>query len=365
MTLRLLAATVVSAALSTGCQPSCSEGRICAVMGDGELGFNGDGNPALKSRLASPTSVGVDPDGRIYVVDYSNMRIRTLQDDGTLLTTVGSGTHAYSEIGVAPLDTPLENPVDAQWGTDGRLYILPQHEGRMIYIDDTDRVKLCVGTGVLADTGDGGPALEAELGYGSGMALGSDGSIFVSDSSFSRVRRVDPAGTITTVLGTGSGEFGPVGYGPETPVRSPERLFLDEDRDRLIVADTLNHRVLAVDLTTLQATLIAGTGERGYLGDGGPGSEAQLDYPTGVTVAPSGAVIIGDLGNDVLRRVDPDGTITTVAGVQAEDDPRRSGPAEDFPMRGPAGMAWVGSDLLIAERSGHRVLRWNGAVDAL
>lgn len=347
-----------------GCSPPCSDGEICAIAGVGELGFDGDG-PALEQKLASPTSVGVDLDGVPFVVDYSNMRVRSIID-GELVTTVGNGIHAYSEIGVDPLETPLENPVDASWGPDDTFYVLPQHEGRLIRLDEHNRTELCVGTGMLGDHGDGGDALEAEMGYGGGFALASDGRIFVADQGFSRVRRVTPHGVIDTVIGIGTGGSGPAGYGPETPLRSPERITLDEASNTLFVADGGNHRVLAVDLDTLQARLVAGTTERGYSGDGGPADQAALNRPTGVLVAPSGALLIADLGNDVLRRVDPDGTITTVAGDPTEEKARRRDAPEDMRIDAPAGMAWTHEgDLLIAERGGHRVLRWVGAADAL
>lgn len=353
---------MLALAVLAGCTSPCADGRICAIAGTGDLGFNGDGK-ALESKLASPTSVGVDPDGIPFVVDYSNMRIRSVFD-GSITTTVGSGIHAYSEMGVPPLETPLENPVDAAWGPDDRFYVLPQHEGRLIRLDEHG-TELCVGTGMLGDQGDGGDPLDAEMGYGGGFALASDGRIFVADQGFSRVRRVMPHGVIDTVLGIGTGGSGPAGYGPETELRSPERIALDEATDTLYVADGGNHRVLAVDLATLEARVVAGTGERGYSGDGGPGDEAQLDRPTGVLVGPDGAVWIGDLGNDVLRRVDPDGTIATIAGDPTEERPRRSAPFERARIDGPAGMAWTEEgDLLIAERGGHRVLRWVGAADA-
>lgn len=354
---------LVLVALAAGCQDPCEAGRICVLIGDGELGFNGDGLPGPQTRLASPTSVGVDPDGRVFVVDYSNMRVRTLEEDGTVSTTVGNGEHAYSEIGRYRLDSALENPVDAAWGPDDRLYVLPQHEGRVITIGPSGLIEACVGTGVLADSGDGGHALDAELGYGGGLALGPDGAIYVSDATFHRVRRIDPSGSIGTVLGTGEAGLGAPGFGPETAIRGPERLALDATGERLIVADTVNHRVLALDLTSLQVEIVAGDGTRGRSGDGGPGVAARLDYPTGVAVAPDGAVLIADLGNDVIRRVGLDGTIAIVAGGE-DEKARPHGPAGRFPMRGPAGLAWDGPDLLIAERSGQRVLRWVDASGA-
>lgn len=352
--------------LISGCGPVCAPGRICVIMGSGELGFNGDGLPALETRLASPTSVGVGPDGRPFVADYSNMRIRALNPDGTIETLAGSGIHAYSEVGVHRLETPLENPVDAAWGPDGDLHIVPQHEGRVIRIGGDETVEACAGTGVVADTGDGGDALDAEMGFGGGLAFADDGTLYVSDNTFSRVRRVDLEGRIDTILGTGmAGDSGP-GHGPQVPIRSPERVVVDQARDRLLVADTQNHRVLSVDLTSLEVTVVAGTGERGDGGDGGPATEARLDTPVGLAVHRSGTVVISDLGNDALRAVGPDGDIVRIAGGAGSARSETSGLPLELSIRGPAGLAWsLDGDLLIAERAGHRVLRWMGADDAL
>ncbi|GEM_PF-1520245 len=370
----MIAFAVLAACVGTGSDSgadsgvdwTCEPDRICAIAGSGELGFNGDGLRALQTRLASPTSVTVDPQGRPVVVDYSNMRVRVLADDGRIETLAGNGYHAYSELGVDPLHSPLENPVDAGWGPDGRLYVLPQHEGRVIVVDDDGVFQLVAGTGVLADSGDGGDALDAEMGYGGGFSFAADGTLFVSDNSFSRVRRVSPDGVIDTVLGVGSGGTGEPGYGPDVAIWSPERVLVDDARGRLLVADTFNHRVLAVDLETLDAVVVAGSGERGHTGDGGPAVDAALDSPVGLAVTAEGAVIVADLQNNVLRVVALDGGIETVAGTGELTGESWVEDPLDFVLKRPAGMAWTpDGDLLIAERSGHRMLRWLGAADAL
>ena len=367
--LLLLAPGCGDAPDDTAAAEVCEPGWVCPIGGTGELGFNGDGLPARETRLASPTAVTTDPDGRPVVVDYSNMRVRVLDDAGRLVTLAGDGVHAYSEIGALATESPLENPIDATWGPDGLLYILPQHEGRVIRVEPDGTLSRYAGTGELADTGDDGPALEARMGFGGGMAFAPDGTLFVSDNSYSRVRRVTPSGAIDTVLGTGEGGLGAPGYGPEVAIRSPERVAVTPDGAQLLVADTLNHRVLSVDLDDLTVTVLAGTGERGFSGDGGPATAAQLSSPVGVLPAPSGAILIADLENDVIRAISPDdGTIQTVIGTPGAPAVAPSPAAAPlrFSLRRPAGMAWTPEgDLLIAERSGHRILSWQGAADAL
>ena len=355
--------------LWVGCQPQCESGDLCPIMGMGNLGFNGDGLPGAETLLASPTSVLEDEAGRPMVVDYSNMRIRVLADDGTVETVAGSGIHAYSEPGMPALESPLENPVDATWGPDGLLYILPQHEGRVIRVDPSGEIVAVVGTGEIGDTGDGGDATAATLGYGGGLAFAEDGTLFVADNSYSRVRRVDPvSNTIETVLGVGEGGGGEIdadAHGPEVAIRSPERLVVDDEGGRLLVTDTLNHRVLAVGLDDWTVEVVAGTGESGYDGDGGPATAARLNMPVGLEVV-GGCVLISAMENHVVRVVDAEGTIETVAGtgeVVSSEDPGL--PLEHALFR-PAGLYVMASgDILLAERSGHRVVRWVGGADAL
>jgi hypothetical protein len=115
----------------------------------------------------------------------------------------------------------------------------------------------------------------------------------------------------------------------------------------------------------LELSVLGDTGERGAYGDGGPATSAAFDSPVGVQVSSDGAVVVADTGNGAIRLIDRDGLIEGVAGG-IDGDPRRAAPPASFPIRGPAGLAWTrGGDLLVAERSGHRVLRWVGAADAL
>jgi DNA-binding beta-propeller fold protein YncE len=198
------------------------------------------------------------------------------------------------------------------------------------------------------------------------MVFAEDGTLFISDSSHSRVRRVSPDGLIDTVLGTGSAGSEPIGHGPETPLRFPGRLAIDDDNRRLIVADTHNHRVLALDMDSLQATVVAGTGESGFSGDGEAAETATLNQPLGVAVGPNGGVLIADSRNHVIRYVDPSGTINTVIGTGGTTQSTDSDTTLQFSLLGPAGLSWTtDGHLLVAEQLGHRILRADHFWDAL
>ena len=236
----------------------------------------------------------------------------------------------------------------------------------MICVGDDGLLERYAGTGGIADSGDGDTAVNAEMGFVSGLAFGSDGTLFISDSTHSRVRRVSPGGTIDTVLGTGEAGLGPPGFGPEMMIRFPERLAIDEGTGRLIVADTYNHRVLALDIDTLDTAVLAGTGEAGWTGDGGAASLAQLNTPVGVAPAPNGGTIIADTRNFVIRHIDASGTIETIAGTGDYQLSESSSDRLSFSLVGPSGVSWTTTgDLLVAEQYGHRILRLPHLWDAL
>ena len=171
------------------------------------------------------------------------------------------------------------------------------------------------GTGVAGgDVGDGGPATEAQLRWPFGMALDESGNFYVADSINHRIRRIDADGVITTVAGTGESGFGGDG-GPATQAQltAPRNLALDGS-DNLYVTDTSNHRIRRIDADGV-ITTIAGTGERGFGGDGGPATEAQLSVPIGLALDGSRNLYVADFGNHRIRRIDAEGVITTIAGT--------------------------------------------------
>lgn len=344
----------------------CGTGDVCIIAGTGDLGFNGDGHSARDTRLASPSAVYEDPSGLIAVVDYSNMRVRQVSNTGTVSTVVGNGFHAYSEDEASALDTPLENPIDIAWSAGGDLCVLPQHEGRVICLDEGGHVYRYAGTGVIADSGDGGDAIDAEMGYGGAMVFTEDGTLFISDSTFSRIRQVQPDGTIDTVLGTGQAGTGANGFGPEMAIRFPVGLAYDTATQRLIVADTHNHRIVSLDTLTLEAEVVAGSGEPGFDGDEGPATDAKLHLPSGVAIGPNGGLLIADSRNHVVRHVNANGTINTVVGTGEPDLSLTHASHLSMPVVGPAGLSWTASgDLLIAEQFGHRILNARGLYDEL
>jgi sugar lactone lactonase YvrE/PKD repeat protein len=194
--------------------------------------------------------------------------------------------------------------------------------------------------GVYSYAGDDGPANQAALNLPFSVAVAADGTYYIADTFNSVVRKVDPAGVITTFAGTGDPGFsGDTGLATAAQLDSPERVFLAPGGASLYIADTGNCAIRKVDLATNIITTVAGTGDCGFSGDNGPATSALLDGPSGIVVLADGTMYICDMWNDRVRKVSPTGTITTFAGTGTTGYSGDGGPATSAKLSAPAGVA--------------------------
>jgi RHS repeat-associated protein len=312
---------------------------IATAAGSGGCSFSGDGGPATQARLCEPFAVAAGPDGSLYIADYANQRIRRVGPDGIITTVAGGGTGGLGDGGPATQAT-LFDPSDVAVGPDGSLYVADLSNHRVRRVDPSGVITTVAGTGVNGFSGDGGPAIQAQIWDPGGIALGLDGSLYIADAGNNRVRRIGADGIIATVAGNGLQLFGGDG-GPATQaeLNDPERVALGPDGSLYIadkgnarvrrvspagiittfagdgvggialgpdgglyIADSFNHRVRRVDPSGI-ITTAAGSGAQGNAGDGGPATRAQLNFPLGVAVAPDGSFLIADAFAADLRRV--------------------------------------------------------------
>ncbi|MCB9702169.1 MAG: hypothetical protein H6711_09760 [Myxococcales bacterium] len=352
----------ILAALLVACQTPCEErpGALCAVVGSGELGFNRDGLTPAETDLFLVSAARRGPDGRLYIMDFNNQRLRRIGDDGLVETIVGDGFHAIAATGVPILETPLENPIDFGFLADGRIVFVSYHDPRILEIGDDGTLHALAGgdeglVAVSGDEGDGGPAEDALFIQLDGIAVAGDGAIFVSDSLANRVRVIRD-GIITTVAGTGEAAYsGDGGSASAAALRWPTALAL-EPGGGLLIADALNHAIRRVDAEGV-ITTIAGDGIEGFAGDGGPASASRLSQPFGVAVDDDGTIYVADRGNFRIRRIDPEGIITTIAGVGVEGASGDDGPAIEAQLGYVARIALDGESLLVADQSNSRIRR--------
>lgn len=348
-------------------EPSCTEapGEICTVAGTGDRGFNGT-KPALETFLYLPSDVRFDAHGQMHVVDFNNMVIRRLEADGTLPPIAGVGLHAYASDGIEALQSPLENPNALAVAPDGSLFIIELHGTRVLRVDPEGWLTVYAGSpdspGYEGYEGDGGPAREAALTESYGLCLGDDGTLFIADTGNHAIRAVTPDGTIDTLAGDGTpGHTDGIGAGAQ--LDGPRHLACHDGT--VYVADMNNHRVRAIDAATGAVSTLAGTGEPGHSGDGGPALSAMLSEPYGVAVGEDGTVFVAEFGNHTVRAIRPDGTIETVAGQPGEAGSDGDlGPATDAWLSRPQQVGVWGDDLYIVDTFNDVIRRVTGGAAA-
>ena len=332
-----------------------STGTITTFAGTGERGFGGDGGPAIQAQLDAPTGVAVDGAGNLYIADRNNSRIRKVDSIGTITTIAGGG--GFGEDGGPAIQARLSLPYSVAVDGAGNLYIADQYNNRIRRVDSTGTITTIAGTGELGFGGDGGPATQARLFLPYGVAVDGAGNLYIADQYNHRIRKVDSTGTITTIAGTGERRFGGDG-GPaiQAQLDEPTGVVVD-GAGNLYIADLANHRIRKVD-STGTITTIAGTGEQGFGGNDGPASQAHLFFPIAVAVDGAGTLYIADVGNHRIRKVDSTGTITTFAGTGERGFGGDGGPAIQAQLAAPSGVAVdEEGNLYIADQYNNRIRR--------
>src|ERR1035437_6377065 len=321
-----------------------SGGTITTVAGYGNQGFSGDGGPATSASLNSPIGVAVDSAGNLYIAD--TFRIRKVSG-GTITTVAGNGAYRFSGDGGPATSAWLNIPEAVAVDSAGNLYIADLDNYRVRKVTH-GTITTVAGNGSPGFSGDGGPATLASLSQPTGVAVDSAGNLYIADPNNQRVRKVS-GGTITTVAGNGNASGGFSGDGgPATSASldNPGAVAVDSTGN-LYIADYLNHRVRKVSGGTI--TTVAGNGNYGFSGDGGPATSASVN-PYRVAVDSAGNLYIAELNNRI-RKVSG-GTITTVAGNGNFDSSGDGGPATSASLEGPVGLAADSADnLYIAETS--------------
>ncbi|MFF8868394.1 NHL repeat-containing protein [Streptomyces sp. NPDC015139] len=331
------------------------DGTIITAAGNGEAGFIVDGGPAAGTRLNTPFGVAVDGAGNLYIADRSNHRVRKVTPDGTITTVAGNGQAGFVSDGGPAAATGLNTPYGMAVDAAGNLYIADRNNHRVRKVTPDGTITTVAGNGQPGFVSDGGPAAATKLHYPNAVAVDRSGNLYIADSYNHRVRKVAPDGIITTVAGNGQAGFVSDG-GPAvaTRLRYPWGVTVDEDGN-LYICDRFNHRVRKVTPDGV-ITTVAGNGIAGYVADGGPAVATSLHYPATVAVDGAGNLYIGDGHNHRVRKVAANGIITTIAGDGIAGYIADGEPAAGQQLYYPAGVAVAPSgDLYIADSSNHRV----------
>jgi sugar lactone lactonase YvrE len=329
-------------------------GIISTVAGNGTRGFSGDGGPATSAQLAYPSAIALDATGNLYIVDSANQRVRQVMKNGTIRTYAGDGTQGYSGDGGPATSAQLSPRGVATDGTGGLL--IGTFLNRIRRVSPGGMISTAAGNGTSFFSSDGGPATLAQIDP-DGVAVDAAGDLYICDLSNNRIRRVTPSGIISTVAGSGSqGYSGDGGPATSAQLARPNDVAVDS-MGNLYIADTLNHRLRRVTPNGTISTL-AGDGTPGYSGDGGSATSAQLSSPKGVAVDVQGNVYVADTGNVRIRRITSGGVITTIAGSGASGYSGDNGPATSAQFSSPSGVAVdAAGNIYVADTTNLRVRR--------
>lgn len=346
---------------STSPSADCeTAGNICTVAGTGRAQFDGDGRPALETSFYYPIDLKFDAGGRLLIMDWNNLRLRRVEPDGRVSTIMGTDIEDFPIDGALASEVALHHASDMEFDAAGNLYIAGDHVPLVFRVDAEQRVRWVAGTTDYGYDGDGGPALAARLSTPFGVLPDAHGGVYISDVDAHVVRYVDAEGIISTVAGTGTrGYSGDGGPATAAELGGPARLQFGPD-GALYFCETRNHVIRRLRSDGVLET-VAGTGVRGYGGDSGDARAAQFDTPYDLLFAPNGDLYVADTGNNVIRRIDGAGTITTVIGDGQAAFRGDGGPAATSSLKRPSALLLdAAGSLWIADTANQRVRRVAG-----
>jgi trimeric autotransporter adhesin len=323
-----------------------STGLIYTVAGNGTPGFSGDKGVAIAAELYYPAGLAAQG-SQIYIADLANTRVRKVANN-VITTVAGTGDRDLGPATAAFLNLPEGLAIDSAGNIAvadtynyavrrfkaggaisafgevlGQPFGITVDQSGNFYLSDSEPLVLKIGTDGTTATiagnsqtgfsGDSGSAQSASLNNPSGVAVDAQSNVYIADNGNHRIRKVDPSGIIQTIAGNGK----PVYSGDNGPALAagmdPFDLALDK-ADNLLVVDRANNRIRKI-APNGTITTVAGTGVPGYSGDGGPATAARLNFPAGIALDSFGNLYIADEGNFVVRRVTSSGLITTIAGT--------------------------------------------------
>ncbi len=295
-----------------------SNNTLVTVAGDGTAGGGGDGNEPLAASVAAPSGLVFDANQNLYISDATNSRVRisTANGYGPYLTTyVGYAVNGTLGDGASALAARLASPAGLALATNGNLYIADANDQRVRIVRSDGNIYTFAGGATTGFCGDGGPATNACLHAPVAVALDAPGNVYIADQLNNVIRKVATNGFISTIAGAldnSAGYSGDGGSALGSRLNNPASLAWGTNHD-LIIADSANHRLRRISATGLISTL-AGNGVKGYTDAGGVATNASFNFPVAVLGDGSGNFYVADQQNHRVRRIDARGGITTVAG---------------------------------------------------
>lgn len=301
-----------------------AEWMVSVFAGTGVPGSTGDGGPAITAQIHDPFGLVRGPDGALWFCEHNGHRIRRIDAEGRITTVAGTGERGFSGDGGPAVEATLNLPHELRFGPDGNLYIADTGNQVVRRFDlSTGLITTFAGTpNTRGYSGDGGPATAALLDGPHSIQFSPDGGLFICDVNNHTIRRVDlRTGLITTIAGTG--RPGPTPDGSPligTPFNNPRSLDFDRAGNLWLVTRQGN-QVFKLDLDAGRIHLVAGTGDVGFSGHGGPAIDATLNGPKGIALDAAGNVWLVDTENHAIRMIDhQSGTLEWIVGTGTMGD---------------------------------------------
>ncbi|MCH7685783.1 MAG: hypothetical protein IH899_03725 [Planctomycetes bacterium] len=349
--------TFLTAMLFTVCMIRAAD--VKTIAGTGKQGFTGDGGPAVKAGVGEPFGLVIGPDGALYVCETTNHVVRRVDlKTGRISTVAGSGKKGYAGDGGPATTALLNQPYEVRFDAAGNMFFVEMRNHLVRRVDaKTGVISTVAGNGTRGFSGDGGPAITAQLSSPHSIALDNAGNVYICDIGNHRVRKVDSeTGIITTFAGTGEKKPTPDGASLSgTPLNGPRALDFD-GTGSLYLALREGNAVYRIDLKTRTLHHLAGTGKKGYAGDGGNAKQALLSGPKGIALGPNGDIYLADTESHTIRVIRrKTGTIHTLVGDGRLGDGPNGNPLKCRLARPHGVYVDTAGNVYIGDSSNHRV----------
>jgi streptogramin lyase len=290
-----------------------AEKKVTTIAGNGAAGFS-------DKEINNPYGLSTGPDGAIYICEIGNHVVRRLDlKTGTLQVIAGTpGKKGYAGDGGLATEALLNEPYEVRFDKDGNMFFVEMQNHVVRRVDaTTKKISTIVGNGKPGFAGDGGPGHLAQLNQPHSIEFDEEGALLICDIGNNRLRRLCfKRGLIDTLAGTGEKRPTPA-QAPlaGTPVNGPRAVAVDS-KGTIYLALREGNAIYRIDRKALTIAHFAGTGEKGYSGDGADAKLAKLSGPKGVSLSPDGGLYIADTESHTIRRIDlKTGIITTVLGT--------------------------------------------------
>ncbi|MCW3121012.1 MAG: hypothetical protein JWQ38_504 [Flavipsychrobacter sp.] len=329
---------------------------ISTVAGTGIAGYSGDGSAATAAKLNQPGGIYIDGSGTIYLADRGNNCIRKISG-GIITTIAGTTINGYSGDGGPATAAKFNHPIQLAMDGAGNLIIADVDNNVIRKINSAGIITTIAGTGVAGYNGDGIAASTAQLNGPLGLAIDASNNIIIGEVLGHRVRKINPAGIISTIAGNGTAGFSGDGFAATSAkLHNPNYLTADGSGN-IFFSDNGNHRIRKITVSTGVISTIAGDGGMGYTGDGVAATSTSLLYPANQRVDAAGNVYIADSGNDRIRKVDIAGVITTIVGIGVRGFAGDGSPATAAEINGVTDICFDNSGALYIADFGNNRLR--------